>query len=377
MDYEAESINKIASAIEQSNKAFEAFKGRIDQRFEELENKEAKANRPGFGVHKLDTDTTPERKAFRAFMRTGDDAQLKSMSAGSMPDGGYAVPKVISDSIEDLVVNISPIRQIASVQQISTSDFHKLVNLRGTASGWVAETAARPATNTPQLADVKPPMGEIYAFPMASQQMLDDVYFNADTWLAEQVSTEFARSEGAAFVSGDGTNQPAGFLNGTPVATADGVRAFGTLQYLPTGVSGAWPASNPADLLLALVFSLKAQFRQNARWVMSKATLSQIAQFKDSSGRYILSPMTAPGVPATIFGYPVVEAEDMPSVSAGSLSIAFGDFGRGYLIVDRIGTRVIRDPFTNRPYVGFYATKRVGGAVVNSEAIKLIKFAVS
>ena len=373
MDY----LKEISKSLEESNLAFEAFKTRIDTRLDGIESKEAKATRPGFGAALNEGVDLPERKAFRAFMKTGDDAQLKSMSAGSLPDGGYAVPKVIETQIEDLVVNLSPIRQIASVQQISTSDFHKLVNLRGTSSGWVAETAARPATGTPQLSDIKPPMGEIYAFPMASQQMLDDVYFNADAWLSEQVATEFARAEGAAFVNGTGTNQPSGFLTGTPLATADGVRAFGTLQYLPTGVAGGWPASNPADLLLAVVFTVKAAFRQNASWVMSKSTLSAITQFKDSSGRYILTPMLSPKVPAMIFGYPVIEAEDMPGIAANSLSIAFGDFGRGYLIVDRIGTRVIRDPFTARPYVGFYATKRTGGAVINSEAIKLVKFAVS
>jgi HK97 family phage major capsid protein len=373
MDYSKEFVN----ALDESNKALEAFKAKMEARLDDLETKEAKANRPGFGTLEEGKDLAPERKAFRNFMVNGDTSELKSMSAGSAADGGYAVPKVIDQTIANQIVNISPIRQVAGIQQISTADFHKLVNLRGTASGWVSETAARPATNTPQFADIKPSMGEIYANPQATQQMLDDVYFNADAWLADQVATEFARAEGASFVSGNGTNQPTGFLNGTPVATADGVRAFGTLQYLPTGVSGNWPATNPADLLLSLVFSLKAPFRQNACWVMNKATLSAITQFKDSSGRYILTPMQGPKVPATIFSYPVLEAEDMPTIAANSFSIAFGDFSRGYLIVDRIGTRVVRDPFTNKPYVGFYATKRVGGAVVDSEAIKLIKFSAT
>jgi HK97 family phage major capsid protein len=287
------------------------------------------------------------------------------------------MPKVIDAMIESMVVNISPIRQISNVIEISTADYHKLVNLRGTASGWAGETASRTATGTPSLADVKIAPSDLYAYPQATQQMLDDVQFNAEQWLADQIATEFARNEGAAFVSGTGTNQPTGFLNGTPVATADATRTFGTLQYIPTGVAGAWPASNPADFLLAMVFSLKAQYRANASWVMNKATLSAITGFKDTSGRYILTPMNQPGVPPMVFGFPVIEAEDMPTVAANSFSVAFGDFKRGYQIVDRGTTRILRDAFSNKPYVGFYACKRIGGAVVNSEAIKLAKFSVS
>jgi HK97 family phage major capsid protein len=403
-------LSLIQKAIDDSNKAFEAFKeindskakthgdklAEMEKAFADvtkgqsevkalLELIEAKGNRPGFGAGQSDTEKAQaeHKEAFGGYLRKGRDFDVAieqkalAITTNSGADGGYAVPKVIDTMIQDLLVNISPIRSIASVQQISTSDFHKLVNLRGTASGWVGETAARTATGTPSLADIKPTMGELYANPQATQQMLDDTFFNAEAWLADNVAIEFARAEGAAFVSGNGTNQPTGFLNGTPLATDDGTRAFGSIQYVPTGVAGGFAASNPSDLFFSLAGKLKKGHRQGAKWVMNKATLFTVAAFKDSGGRYIFTPVASPEVPANILGWEAVEAEDMPAVAANSFSIAFGNFKNGYLIVDRIGTRVIRDPFTNKPYIGFYTTKRVGGAVIDSEAIKVAKFAVS
>jgi HK97 family phage major capsid protein len=401
-------LSEISRLIEAQKAAFEAFKKTNDERIDKLtkgegvaeitaklerifndvqaqkallEEIEAKAKRPGFGGNPSDADVNVanHKTAFNSYMRKGRDAGLADLEAKALDisvgsDGGFAVPKVVEQSIESLVVNISPVRSIVTVQQIGTSDFHKLVNLRGTASGWVGEQAARPATGTPTLADVAPPMGELYANPQATQQMLDDVQFNAEAWLAAEVATEFARAEGAAFVAGSGVNQPKGFLSYTSVATGDATRAFGQLEFVGTGVSGAFPAANPGDILFTLVSKLKAAYRQNASWVTNKDALFKIAQFKDSGGRYIFNPVSAPGVPQTLLNYPVTEAEDMPALGANSLSVAFGDFKRGYLVVDRIGTRVLRDPLTNKPYIGFYTTKRVGGGVVNSEAIKLLKF---
>jgi HK97 family phage major capsid protein len=405
-------FSAVQKAIDDSNKAFEAFKeinesksksqgdklAEMEKAFADVtksqeevkalktmvETMEAKANRPGFGAGgDVDKAQAEHKEAFGGYMRKGREYNIEieqkalAISTNSGADGGFAVPKVIDAMIQDLLVNISPIRSIASVQQISTSDFHKLVNLRGTASGWVGEIAARPATTTPTLADIKPTMGELYANPQATQQMLDDSFFNAEAWLADQVATEFARSEGAAFITGTGSSMPTGFLAGTPLATVDGVRAFGSLQYTPTGVAGAFATSNPTDLFFTVAGQLKKGQRQGAKWVMNKATLFQVAAFKDTSGRYIFTPVMSPEVPASILGWEAVEAEDMPGVGANAFAIAFGNFKNGYLIVDRIGTRVIRDPFTNKPYIGFYTTKRTGGAVIDSEAIKLVKFAVS
>jgi HK97 family phage major capsid protein len=305
---------------------------------------------------------------------------VKSLAALTGSDGGYAVPKVIDGMIEQVAVNVSPIRKIAQVVQISTQDYHKLVDTRGTSSGWVGETATRTSTNTPTLADINPPMGELYAFPQATQVMLDDVFFNAEAWLADSVGTEFARAEGAAFVSGTGVAQPKGFTQYTTVATADATRTFGQLEYVGTGSSGAFrtlsSTVNPADDLFNVVSKLKAAYRAGASWVLNKKSLFAIMAFKDYQGRYVFSPAAAPGMSDSILGYPVVEAEDMPDyTTASALAVAFGNFKRGYIVVDRVGTRVIRDPFSNKPYVGFYTTKRLGGAVLNSECIKFIKMA--
>jgi HK97 family phage major capsid protein len=406
-------LSAIQKAIEDGNRAFEAFKQANDQKgaaqsdklatmekaFADVtanqaeikrmvEDIEAKAKRQGFGTGKSDDVTHIEQKnkEFAEFLRkengTGAfefDAKALAISTNSGADGGSAVPKIIDTMIESLVINTSPIRQIANVVQTSTNDYHKLVNLRGAASSAVGETASRPATNTPTIKDITINQYDIYANPQATQQMLDDVFFNAEQWLAEEIAEEFGRQEGALFVSGagSGSNQPQGFLTPTYAATDDATRTFGQLQYVPTGVSGAFPASNPADILITLVSKMKAAYRRGSGWVMPKSALFTVAAFKDTSGRYIFNPITAPDVPATLLGYPVTEAEDMPAVAANSLSIAFGNFKRGYQIVDRVGTRIVRDPFSNKPYIGFYTVKRVGGAVINSEAIKALKFSVS
>lgn len=398
---------EIITLIEKGNQAFADFKKineessaktaaetkeSLEKAFDEMhslkstvETLEAKMGRPGFAGNASPEDAAQaeHKSAFSQYLRKGVEydksLEVKALATGtnSGADGGYAVPKTIDAMIEELVVNISPIRGLADVQQISTPDFHRLVNIRGTASGWVGETDARTASNTPQIKDVKPTIGELYANAQATQQMLDDVFFNAEQWLADNIATEFARAEGAAFISGTGTNQPTGFLAGTINSTDDASRAFGAIQYVPTGVAGDFAASNKADILFSLVSKLKAGYRQNASFVMPKATLFELAALKDTNGRYLFDFSTVPGKPNTLLGYSVTEAEDMPAKAANSYSIAFGDFKRGYLIVDRVGTRVVRDPFSNKPYIGFYVTKRTGGAVVNSEAIKVVKFAAS
>jgi HK97 family phage major capsid protein len=408
---------EILNAIETSNRAFEEFKKVNDARIDELkkggatadmqakmaaiqadmveqkrviEDMEAKAKRPHFGAdgREVNQAEVEHKQAFTSFLRKGKvdgladlEAKAYAWSTNSGADGGYAVPKVIDSTIDALAVNVSPIRALAQVVQVSTTDYHKLVNKHGTASGWVGETDARTATNTSVLADIKPTMGELHANPQATQQMLDDVFFNAEQWLAEEVALEFARAEGAAFISGDGTNKPTGFLAGTTAGTADSSRAFGTIEHIATGTSGAWKTLsatvNPADDLFTVVSKMKAAYRAGSSWVTNKALLFEIMAFKDYQGRYVFNPTTAPGVADTILGYPVVEAEDIAAKAASSLSLAFGNFKLGYLIVDRIGTRVVRDPFSNKPYIGFYTTKRVGGALINSEAIKVLKFSAS
>ena len=314
-----------------------------------------------------------------AYLRKGLDAgfESKRLSVGTGSEGGLAVPLEIDQRIETVLKQISPIRALADVVKIGSANYRKLVASGGFASGWVAETAARAETTTPTFAEVMAPMGELYANPAATQAMLDDAQFDVEAWLAREVAVEFARAEGVAFVSGTGTSQPKGFLT-YPVATAgDASRPFGTLQYVPSGAAGAFAASNPQDRLIDLVHSLRAPYRQGAVWVMNSNSISTVRKFKDSTGDFIWKPGLAEGQSSTLLGYPVVEVDAMPDIGANSLSIGFGQFRSAYVIADRGETGVLRDPYSNKPFVHFYATRRVGGALVNSEALKLMRFSAT
>jgi len=311
-----------------------------------------------------------------SYLRKGLEAgvELKALAGTTDAAGGYAVPEEIGSEIGRLLTSISPIRGIASVVRVGSAGYRKLVTSGGTPSGWVSETAGRPETATPTFAEVAPPSGELYANPAASQAMLDDSAFDVEAWLAQEIATEFARAEGSAFVSGNGINRPKGFLSAPTSAQGDHLRPFGTIQYLATGAAGGFGAS-AADKLIDLVQALRPPYRQGASFVMNSATASAIRKLKTTDGAFLWQPGLSAGQPDTLLGYRVVEAEDMPDVAADSLSIAFGNFRAGYLIAERKETQILRDPYTNKPFVHFYATKRVGGQVVNSEAIKLLKFA--
>ncbi|MBB4860053.1 HK97 family phage major capsid protein [Novosphingobium chloroacetimidivorans] len=306
------------------------------------------------------------------YLRQGREAEVKSLSGAVAADGGYAVPREIDALIGARLKDISPIRSIAQVVQTGSAGYRKLVTTGGTASGWVSETAARPETATPSFAEIAPPSGELYANPAASQAMLDDAAFDLETWLADEIAMEFARAEGAAFVNGNGTNRPRGFLNAPSAATDDATRAFGTLQFLATGAAAGLGAE-PENKLIDLVHALKSGHRQGASWVMNAATLAEVRKLKTSDGAFVWQPGLAAGQPDRLLGYPVVEAEDMPDIAAGTVPIAFGNFRAGYLIAERSATSILRDPFTNKPFVHFYATKRIGGQVLDSDAIKLLK----
>jgi HK97 family phage major capsid protein len=326
-------------------------------------------------------EVAEHRKAFEAFARKGredglEDLERKALSVTTSADGGFAVPEQLDRTILDLIKRVTPFRQVSGQVTIGGADYKKLVNLRGTASGWVGETSSRPETDTPQFAEIAPSMGEVYANPAATQRMLDDAFFDVEEWLASEIGTEFAQKEGAAFISGTGTNQPAGFLSGTINVSADGTRTFGHLQMVKTGVAGDFIATtsstNPGDSFIDTVHSMKPELRSGAAWMMNTLTLAEVRKFRDVDGNYLWRPGLTEGQPQTILGYQAVEAADMPDVATNTFPIAFGNFERGYLIVDRMMTRLLRDPFTNKPYVHFYATKRVGGAVIDSEAIKVL-----
>jgi HK97 family phage major capsid protein len=311
------------------------------------------------------------------YLRRGTEVELKGLSGAVAADGGYAIPQEIDAEIDATLKAISPIRAIANVVRVGSSGYRKLVTQNGVASGWAAEIAARPETAAPKFNEIVPSFGDLYANPAATQTMLDDAAFDVESWLASEIATEFAKAEGTAFINGNGTDKPKGFLTAPTAATADTLRPFGTLQYLASGAAGAFAPASPENKLVDLVHALRAPYRQGAVWVMNASTLATIRKFKTADGAFIWQAGLGAGQPDTLLGYAVVEAEDMPDIAPSSLSIAFGNFKAGYLIAERAETSIIRDPFTNKPYVHFYASKRVGGAVSNSEAIKLMKFAVS
>lgn len=351
----------------------------------ELEQLEARLNAKGLagGGKSADGDQVAYKNAFlKDFVRKGRDTgdvrtlEQKAVQISVPSDGGLAVPRLIEQAIEVMMRDLSPIRGICTVKTVGSSDYRRLVRTGRAGTGWVGETDTRPETGTSSLREVIPPIGEIYANPMVTQQALDDVWYDVEADLTDDLVQSFAEAESSAFVTGDGVKKPKGFLSYATSPDVDDTRAFGTLQHIKTGANGALPATNPADMLLDVVQALKAGYRADARWVMPKTVLFMVMKLKDADGRYIWQPsLSENGLGLKLLGHSVVECDDMPAVAVNSLSIAFGDFRRGYTIVDRVGMRMLRDPYTNKPYVGFYTTKRVGGAVVNSEAIKLVRFA--
>jgi HK97 family phage major capsid protein len=313
------------------------------------------------------------KAAFDTFLRKGEEVmgveERKALSVGADPDGGYVVNPDLSGRIVMKVFESSPMRAYASVQVISTDALEGLFDLNEASSGWVGETDSRAETNTPQLGKWRIPAHELYAKPKATQKLLDDASINMEAWLASKVAEKFARDEANAFVVGNGVNKPRGFLT-----YASGTTLPGTIEQFPTGASGALAsAPDGGDALINALYGLKQQYRANATWFMNRATTKLVRKAKDSDGAYIWSPGIQAGQPATLLGYPVAAFEDMPDPASNSLSIAVGDMREAYQIVDRLGIRTLRDPYSAKPYVEFYTTKRVGGDVVNFEAIKLVK----
>ena len=360
--------------VDRLNRAVEEQKRTLDEMV-------LAGQRPALGTRAAMTSDSREHKsAFERYVRNGDAHALarfetKALSSQSDPDGGYLVPRETESAIDRVLAKVSPMRAISSVRQIGASTYRKPITTTGADYGWVGEQASRAETAAPQISIVEFPAMELYAMPAATQAMLDDSLADIEQWLAGEVQATFAEQEGAAFISGDGVNRPRGFLTYTIVADASW--AWNKIGYIASGGAGAFAASNPSDALVDLAYAPRQGYRANASWVMNRKTEAAVRKFKDGQGNYIWQPGVAAGSPATLLGYPVAEAEDMPDIAANSYSVAFGDFARGYLIVDRVGVRVLRDPYSAKPYVLFYTTKRVGGGVQNFEAIKLMKFAAS
>lgn len=332
----------------------------------------------------LSAERREHSHAFGQFFRKGAENGLRELEVkaalrtDSDPDGGYVVPDQVETTIDRVLGSVSAIRSIARVMNISASVYKKLVNQGGAAGGWVGEREARSETGGPKLSELEFPAMELYANPAATQTLLDDARLDIAGWLADEVSITFAEMEGPAFVSGDGVKRPRGFLSYDTVADAD--YQWGKLGFVASGVAAGLTdgTHNGADALIDLVYTIKQGYRQGSRFVMNRKTQAAIRKLKSKTEElYLWQPSIQVGQPATLLGYPITDDDNMPDIGAGKFPVAFGDFLRGYLIVDRTGVRVLRDPFTNKPYVHFYTTKRVGGGVQNFEAIKLLKIAAA
>lgn len=328
-----------------------------------------------------DPAITPEAReysqAFNMFFRRGageENLQALAVRAAlttqSNPDGGFVVPVEMDAAITRVLARVSAMRQLARVINTGTGGYKTLVSQGGATGGWVGEEQARPGTLEAKLSEITTFVGEIYANPSATQTLLDNASIDIAAWLADEVSTTFAEMEGAAFISGNGINKPKGFLAYPTVA--NGSFAWGKLGFIVTGAAAAFASSNPADAIIDLFYSLKAGYRNNASFLTSDAVMGTVRKMKDGQNNYLWAPPTVSG-PETILGKPVVTDDNMPALAANAFPMAFGDFGRGYIVSDSSSTQVLRDPYTNKPYVNFYTTKRVGGGVANFEAIKLLK----
>lgn len=382
MDEHIDGLNEAKSRLEKMELKL-ARPGALDGGGQEGESREAAEYRHAFldwmrapGDHERQQKAASAAKALEAKSKDGRETRATQTVTSTGSAGGFALPEIIERQIARLSVDISPIRQIATVRTVGSPDYKELFDVNGAAFEWVGETDTRSQTNTPNLAEVAPTFGMASAKPQASEESLDDLFFDVESWLVSSAAEAIAQGEGAAFVGGDGTKKPTGFLAGpTPVTTVDASRAFGTLQYIASGQASALPTS--ADVFYDLVYSLRARYRNNARWVTNKLVLAALRKYKDTANQYLWQPALTAGQPATFMGYGITEAEDMPAVAANAFPLAFGDFREGYLIADRVGMRITRDEITTPGFVKFYVRKRVGGKLRNTQAIKLLKVSAS
>jgi HK97 family phage major capsid protein len=369
------SIEQIKEVADTLTQKFDNFKSSHEERYKEIERELVSLKRPSNPSSGKSPKASPEQKAaLRAYIKNGDESglielQTKAMSVGSDPDGGYAVPEYLDREVESLERDASAIVRLARTVTAEGPTYKKVVNLRGTASGWVGETAARPETGTPKLAAVTINVGELYANPKLTQTMIDDAMFDADGFITGEIGDEFSDQLAASLFNGDGINKPVGILSKTITTEADDVRAFGSLQAVETGTVG----EIDFDDIKNLKSSLRAKYRNGATWVMNDATALFISKLKNGQGDYIWRDGVTEGEPDRLLGYPVEIDENAPDIAAGAYPVLFGNFNRGYYIARRTGIRLLRDPYTSKPYINFYTTQRVGGDVVNSECIKLLQ----
>lgn len=390
-----EELDRINTAMNESQKKLDEFAARMkrlaqqETKGEGAEDLDKKAQQwAALNAHRNGTRLNEKfgaeelgsyRKAFERYLRVKDSRMLeademKALSVGSDPDAGYTVMPDTSGRMVDRIFETSPVRQYAAVQMIGTDALEGSHDIDEASVGWVNETASRTSTDTPQLDKWRIPVHEMYAKPEATQKLIDDASIDMIGWLQNKVADKMGRFEATSFVNGDGIGKPRGFLTYADWTTA-GTYQLGAIEQFDSGANGAFAAApDGGDVLLTALYGLKAQYRANATWFMNRSTTSTVRKLKDSDGAYIWQPGSQAGQPALLLGYPVASFEDMPDLGKGTLSVAVGDMARAYQIVDRQGFRLLIDPYSNKPYVQYYTTRRVGGDVVDFDALKLINF---
>jgi HK97 family phage major capsid protein len=380
-------VAEVKTAIGGFLSEFNQFQDDMNAKLQKQEDRIAMLNtktntfaRPALSAE-IDT-VAPHKLALKSYLRCGDDDALrglelegKAMNTAVNAEGGYLVDPQTSEMIQSVLRSSSSLRSVANVVTVEATSFDVLIDSTDTGAGWADEVTPTAETDTPTIERISIALHELSALPKASQRLLDDAAFDIEGWLAGRIADKFSRAEAASFISGDGTGKPTGVLN-HPTA-ANGAWTWGNLGYVATGTAGDFDASNPADAIVDLVYALGARYRANATFVMNSKTAGAVRKMKDADGRFLWSDGLAAGEPARLMGYPVLIAEDMPDIAVDAMAIAFGDFGAGYTIAERPDLRVLRDPFSAKPHVLFYATKRVGGDVTDFAAIKLMKFGVS
>ncbi len=378
---------EVKSAMAGFLKEFNIFHGEVKQslqhqekRLTMLDRKTMTYGRPALSAA-MEPDA-PHKKAFNAYLRSGDDDGLrglvlegKAMSTAVAADGGYLVDPQTADSIRSMLVSTASLRGVANVVQVDAASFDVLVDRSEVGSGWATEVAAQTETAAPTIERISIKLHELSAMPKASQRLLDDTAFDVEGWLAGKIATRFIRAESAAFINGDGVDKPRGIL--LPAKVANAGWTWGSLGYVATGAAADFAAANASDCIVNLVYALGADYRANGTFVMNSKTAGAVRKMKDADGRFMWGDSLQSGQPPQLMGYPVLVCEDMPDVGANAYPIAFGDFSAGYTVAERPDLRILRDPFSAKPHVLFYASKRVGGDITDFAAIKLLKVAVS
>lgn len=378
---------EVKTALEGFLNAFKGFQSEVKQSLQHQEERLTMLDRKQmtFGRPALATSAeveVPHKKAFGAYLRSGDDDGLrglvlegKAMSTAVAADGGYLVDPQTADTIRSMLVSTSSLRAVANVVQVEATSFDVLIDRTEVGSGWATEVGAQAETGTPTIERISIKLHELSAMPKASQRLLDDSAFDVEGWLARKIATRFIRAEAGAFINGDGVDKPRGIL--LPAKVANAAWTWGNLGYIPTGAAADFATANASDCIVNLVYALGADYRANGTFLMNSKTAGAVRKMKDADGRFMWGDSLQAGEPARLMGYPVLICEDMPDVGANTYPIAFGDFTAGYTIAERPDLRILRDPFSAKPNVLFYANKRVGGDITDFAAIKLLKVAVS